>query len=67
MFSYIVFVNVFVVFLLIYMKVIPKKKRFVFASWQFFLTYLAGDGEGGGGPVWDYLGTILGTFWDHVI
>ena len=31
--------------------------RVFFASWQFFVFYLAGDGEGGG----DHFGTILGS------
>ena len=43
MFSYIVFFNVpFRPFLLIYMEITPA---------VFF--YIAGDGEGGGGPFWD--------------
>ena len=27
--------------------------------------YLAGDGEGGGGPVWEHFGTIVGPLTDH--
>ena len=35
---------------------------FFFASWQFCFN-LAGDGEGGGGPLLDHVGTILDFYY----
>ena len=70
MFSYIVFFIIFCHFLLIYMKI--TRQRLLLYCIVAVVFNLAGDGEGGGGPFWDYLGTILeqvwnilDSFWDH--
>ena len=47
-------------------KTLPKCfVRCVFASWQFLIP--SRGWGGGGGPFWDYLGTIWGPFWVHFI